>query len=339
MPSREVLGYRTDDGSDLRLTRYHGGNRGPVVLVHGMGANPLTYTLDTVRPNLVEYLVGHGFDVWLQEWRGSTGLPSASTQFDADQVARFDHPAAEAAVRVATGRQDLHWVTHCVGSMTWMMSVLAGWVTPASLVLSQVAAHPVGPRLTKLKAGLRAPNALRWLGIKLLTTDAYDDESLGARLFDQVLRLHPIPREERCDAAVCRRLAFIYGIAVHHAAVDEQTHASLHELFGTTNLTMMSHLARCAREERLVAADGTDAYLPHVSRAALPMLLLSGAHNRVWLPESTRRTYEWLVAALGPTWFTRVVLDQHGHQDSLMGSEAHERAFPAVLSHLERAGC
>ncbi|MGH9276155.1 MAG: hypothetical protein ACRDZU_16045, partial [Acidimicrobiales bacterium] len=237
VPAKELLDYRSADGYDLRLTRYRGGDRGPVVLVHGMGANNLTYTLDTIQPNLVEYLVGHGFDVWLQEWRGSTALPSRSKQFDADQVARFDHPAAEATIRAATGKQDLHWVTHCVGSMTWMMSVLGGWATPASLVLSQVGAHPVGPRLTKLKAKVWAPNLLRALGVKLLTTDSYDDESFGARAFDQVLRLYPVPKEERCDAAVCRRLAFIYGIAVHHAAVDEETHESLHELFGITDMT------------------------------------------------------------------------------------------------------
>jgi cholesterol oxidase len=339
VPSREVLGYRTADRQDLRLTRYRGGDRGPVALVHGMGANPLTYTLDTIQPNLLEYLVAHGFDVWLQEWRGSTALPTASTQFDADVVARFDHPAAEAAIRDATGRADIHWVTHCVGSMTWMMSVLGGWTTPASVMFSQVGAHPVAPTLTKLKVGLRAPNVLHALGVRLLSTDSYDDESRGARLFDQILRFHPVPRRERCDSAVCRRLAFIYGIAVHHDAVDEETHESLHELFGVTDLTMMAHLARCAREERLVAADGSDVYLPNVKRAQLPMTFVSGAHNLVWLPESTRRDFEWLVSELGPDGFTRVVLKQHGHQDTFMGAEAYEHAFPAVLDHLVRAGC
>lgn len=339
VPLREVHPYRAHDGTDLRLTRYRGGDRGPVVLVHGMGANPGTYTLDTVEPNLLEFLVGHGFDVWLQEWRGSTALPASRSQFDCDTVARSDHPAAEAAVREATGRSDVHWVTHCVGSMTWMMSTLAGWTTPASLVLSQVGAHPVAPRISKIKAGVRAPNVLRALGVRLLTTDAYDDASPGARLLDQVLRLHPIPREERCDSAVCRRLAFIYGIAVHHDGIDDETHDALHELFGVTDMTMMSHLALCAREERLVAADGSDAYLPHVDRARIPMTFLSGAHNRVWLPESTERDHAWLTDALGADGFTRVVLERHGHQDSLMGSEAHESAFPAVLDHLERVGC
>jgi cholesterol oxidase len=339
VPPRTTLGYRTDDGVDLRLTRYRGGDRGPVVLVHGMGANPLTYTLDTIRPNLVEVLVAERFDVWLQEWRGSTLLPTSATLFDADQVARFDHPAAERAVRQATGRSEVHWVTHCVGSMTWMMATLAGRVDPASLVLSQVGAHPVAPTLSRLKAEIRAPGLLRALGVRHLTTDSYDDQSLAARAVDQLLRLHPVPRDERCDSAVCRRLAFIYGLAIRHAAVDDTTHRHLHELFGITNLQMMAHLARCALDERLVDATGADVYLPNVERARRPMTFLSGSHNGVWRPASTERDMAWLTRELGEDGFTRELLHNHGHQDSLMGAEAHERAFPAVLDHLRRAGC
>ncbi len=339
VPEREVHAYRTADGVDLRLTRYCGGSRGPVLLVHGMGANPSTFTLDTVRPNLLEHLVAEGFDVWLQEWRGSTALPTARTQFDADQVASLDHPAAAAAVRAVTGRDDLHVVAHCVGAISWMMSLLAGWVTPTSVVFSQVGAHPVGPGVMKVKAGLRLPTLLRRLGVRLMTTDAYDDESLGARAFDLALRAYPIPREERCDSAVCRRLAFIYGLAIHHAAVDEATHAALHELFGVTDLRMMEHLARCAGAERLVTARGADAYLPHVERARLPMTFVSGAHNGVWVPESTRRDHDWLVAAHGPDLVRRVVLDGHGHQDTFMGAESPRDAFPVVVDHLVRAGC
>ena len=78
LPPRQEMEYRTADGVALRLARYRGGSRGPVLLVHGMGANPLTFTLDTIQPNLAEYLVGHGFDVWVQEWRGSTLLPTAA---------------------------------------------------------------------------------------------------------------------------------------------------------------------------------------------------------------------------------------------------------------------
>lgn len=337
VPPAEVHPYRSRDGLDLRLTRYHGGDRGPVVLVHGMGANPRTFSLDTIRPNLVEFLVAHGFDVWLQEWRGSTLLP-APAPFDADQVASNDHPAAEAAVRAATGRDEMHWVTHCVGTMTVLMAVLEGAVSPASLLCSQVAMHSVVPPLQQLKVDAHLGEMLHHAGIQRMTTDAVVGESWGQRLFDQSLRLYPIPRSERCTSAVCRRLAFIYGVAVHHAAVDELTHATLHELFGGTDLTMMSHLSACARVGHLVAADGSDRYLPHLDRLQLPITFLHGSHNLVWLPVSTERSHRLLVDTFGPARYRRVVFDGHGHQDTIMGASAPVDVFPHILDHLVRAG-
>ena len=66
----------------------------------------------------------------------------------------------------------------------------------------------------------------------MLTTDAFTGESKGASAVDQALRAYPIPKAERCDQAVCRRLAFIYGVAVHHENMNELTHTTMHELFG-----------------------------------------------------------------------------------------------------------
>ena len=338
VPPPSVHTYRSRDGLNLRLTRYQGGPRGPVVISHGHGANPLTFTTDTIETNCLEYLVEHNFDVWVQEWRGSTLLPTSRGSFNADQVAHCDHPAAEQHIRATTGRHDLHWVTHCVGSMTVTMSTLAGAITPASLLVSTVATDPIGPPIMKLKADLNAAGWLRRLGVRYLTTDAYDDESVGAKAFDQLLRLYPIPKSERCDQAVCRRLAFIYGCAVHHPAVDQRSHLLLHELFGTTNMEMMQHLASCAKKEKLIDARGQDVYMPRLEWLQLPMTFLHGQHGLVWVPESTKRSYARLIREFDPNLYRRVVLEHHGHQDTFMGARAVEDTFPAVLAHLDRAG-
>jgi cholesterol oxidase len=336
LPAPQELEYRTDDGVALRLTRYAGGRRGPVLLAHGMGANPLTFNLDTVEVNTVEYLVQAGFDVWLQEWRGSTLLPTARTQFDADTVAHHDHRAAQAAVRAHTGRADLHVVSHCVGSITWMMSTLAGATDPTSILCSSVGLHPVGPPLTKLKAGLRVGSLLRRAGVGMLTTDSFTGESTGARWVDRALRVFPIPEAERCDQAVCRRLAFIYGVGVHHANVNELTHLTMHELFGPTDMTMMVHLSNMAHAEKVIDVTRRDTYLPELERLRRPITLMSGSENLVWTPESTKRTYELLVDRLGGALFRRVVVDDYGHQDVFMGAESARDVFPDILAHLDR---
>jgi len=153
-----------------------------------------------------------------------------------------------------------------------------------------------------------------------------------------LLRLYPIPKAERCDQAVCRRLAFIYGNAVHHAAVDEGTHLALHELFGTTSVQMMVHRARCAGAERLVDATGSDVYMPQLDLLQFPLTFFHGEHNLVWVPESTKRSYDLLVGEFGPANYRRIVFPAHGHQDTFMGERSVDDVFPEVLTHLERAG-
>lgn len=282
--------------------------------------------------------MAHGYDVWLPEWRASTLLPVSRQPFNGDEVARFDFPAAQDVVRRETGRDAIHWVAHCVAGITISMAALAGTITPASVVVSQVAAHPVGPRLTEVKADVHATALIRSMGIKLMTTNAYEDEPNLGRLFDSLLRLYPIPRVERCDQATCRRLAFIYGIAFHHPTLNEATHLAIHELFGITDLTMMNHLANCAARKRVIANDGSDAYFPHLDRLQFPFTFLSGAMNLVWIPESTRLTYELLVSEFGPENYRRYVFEDHGHGDCLVGASSIVDVYPTIVEHLERAG-
>ena len=359
LPQAKVYRFPTTDHVNLRLTRYNrpeikpgppdgdgrpvaaerGDRKAPVVLSHGMGANPLTFSLDTIKPNLVEYLVNRGYDVWLQEWRGSTLLKSSTKDtFTGDEVAALDHPATAEFIRTITQRDELHWITHCVGTMTVLMSTLGGYLKPASLLCSSAGAHPVANPVITFKTRLHLAEFLRTLGIKRLTTTSTTNESVWERFFDLAVRINWVPKDERCDQAVCHRLEFIYGVAAHHAAIDEVTHLALHELFGVTNLKMMSHLSECARQQSLVNANGENVYMPHMDRLRLPITFIHGAHNLVWLPQSSAVTYDELVDEFGSRNYKRVVLPQFGHQDLIMGASAPQDSFPLILEHLRKWG-
>ncbi len=188
------------------------------------------------------------------------------------------------------------------------------------------------------KVGLHLGELMKAAGVRLLTTDSFTDESWRAKLVDDALHLYPIPRDEQCDQNVCKRVAFIYGVAVHHPNLNEQTHLALHELWGPTNLTMMDHLSVCARAERVLSAEGADVYLPHLERLRRPITLMSGARNLVWVPESTKRTYDTLVREFGAEQYRIVVVPDYGHQDVFQGTEAPRDTFPYVLEHLDRVG-
>ena len=84
MSAPDVHFFSTSDGVELRLTRFNGGGKGPVLLSPGFGTSTLAYTIDTVDTNLPEALFASGYDVWLFDYRASPDLPSAHTQFTLD---------------------------------------------------------------------------------------------------------------------------------------------------------------------------------------------------------------------------------------------------------------
>ena len=97
-----------DPGRDawLRLTRYRGGGRGPVLLAAGFGMSATSFLLDTIETNLAEYLVEHGYDVWLFDYRAGIDLPSARSSCTIDDIALRDWPTAVDEVRRVTGRRN-----------------------------------------------------------------------------------------------------------------------------------------------------------------------------------------------------------------------------------------
>ena len=133
----EVHVCTPSDGLQLRLTRYRGGSKGPVILSHGLGVSSTIYSLDTIDTNLLEYLFAHDYDVWLFDYRASIDLPASRTQFTADDIALKDYPAAVELVRRITRAATVQMVVHCYGSTTFVMAMLAGLQGVRSAVCSQ----------------------------------------------------------------------------------------------------------------------------------------------------------------------------------------------------------
>jgi cholesterol oxidase len=95
-PEPKVHPIKLSDGGRIKLTRYNGGDKGPVVLVPGYSATSSSFAIDTVDENLVEKLTGEGYDVWLFAYRGSPDAGNTKLNFSIDDIARQDWPAAVA---------------------------------------------------------------------------------------------------------------------------------------------------------------------------------------------------------------------------------------------------
>ena len=107
MSAPELRLFKTEDGVTLKLTRYKGGDKGPVILSPGFGTNSLAFAIDTIETNCPEFLFANGYDVWLFDYRASPDLQSASTQFSLDDIATQDYPVAVDEVLKVSGAKDV----------------------------------------------------------------------------------------------------------------------------------------------------------------------------------------------------------------------------------------
>lgn len=331
----EVHDFRTEDGVNLRLTRYEGGRRGPVILAHGLGVSSRIFSTDTIDTNLLEYLHAHRFDVWLLDFRVSIELPAALMQSTGDEIAQYDYPAAVETVRMITGAETVQMVVHCYGAATWTMSMLGGHLKHVrSAVVSQVSTHAKAALGNKMKSGLFVPTLLDKLGVDSLTAYVDEGSAWHEKLLDKALKLYPIQKEEQCENPVCRRVTFLYGQLYEHDQINDVMHRNIHELFSVANISAFEQLALIFRKGHLVDADGREKYLPHLERLAIPITFISGAENDCYLPESTEITYKLLQEKNGKKGYKRHLIPNYSHIDCIFGKNAVQDVYPHILDGL-----
>jgi cholesterol oxidase len=331
---------RWHEGSDpgaggwLRLTRYEGGRRGPVLLAPGFGMSAMSLIGGTVDTNLAEHLVARGYDVWLFDYRASIDLPSSHGAFTLDDVATGDWPAAVAEVLRVTGAPSVQALGHCVGSASLMMALAKGLPDVRSAVCMQFTLHPVTSRLNQAKAALGVGSLLGRFGLARVAP--FTGGSVLNKALDLGLRAVPMPSGERCAKPVCRWINAIYGCTHAHDQLNDATHEQLDNMFGVGNLRALDHMAVIMQARRVVAADGGDAYTTHPERLRLPILLVQGERNHIFRPQGSLRTLRWLQEANDPSLYERVVLPGYAHLDTLIGRDAAIDVFPLLSAHLDR---
>jgi len=333
LPEPEVHPVTTSDNVELRLTRYKGGAKGPVILAPGFGTSTLALATETVDTNFPEYLYERGYDVWLLDYRSSPVLPSAATQYTVDDIATRDWPAAIDTVRSSVGVSDVQVVAHCVASMSLNMGLAAGVKGVRSFISSQVALTPKVVPLVRIKAALRLASVLRFIGARTLTTD-YHGDMLGDRVLDKAMRLWPT--REKCESPVCRRILFMYGEVFRHEQLNEATHQAVHNMFGVANLTFFRHMSKITARGQVMDAQGEDVYLANVGNMTVPITYIHGEFNNFFPPVGTKLTYQLLAKANGPDLYRRLVFPNYAHMDTFLGKNAARDIFPSLHLELER---
>jgi pimeloyl-ACP methyl ester carboxylesterase len=334
LPRAEVHSVPTSDGTEVRLTRYQMGGKGPVVMAPGYGNAARAFAVDTVPKNWVTYLGEHGYDVWLLDYRASPDLPSSWTQFTVDDIALRDWPAAIAHVRQQTGAESVQAMGHCVGGLSLFMAIGGGLEGLRSALFSALAGHPIPTPGNRLRAAIRLASVFKALGIDGLNTD-YDPHALPDRAVELLMRA--LPFRHVYDSPVARRIYFVYGDVFQFENINKPTmDEAVPGFFGNGNITFFEHISLMIRASAARDAQGKDTYLSNLDAYRMPIAFLTGENNRMFVPKGLQRSYDMLRKANDPGLYSHHVFKDYAHLDVWLGTNAERDTFPTALAELER---
>jgi pimeloyl-ACP methyl ester carboxylesterase len=322
---------RAGDGAELQIHHVAGGTKGPVILAPGTAMSALCYLTDTTEQSFAEYLAAEGFDIWLFDWRTSPYLAVHESDYTFDDVARYDWPSAVAFVREATGAEQIAVLAHCLSSPCLMLSLLRGYTERAhvkAFVASQVGLHLRMNRANRAKVSLRVE--------KLLPAGRVVHQAEGTAregLWDLTVGVVAAtwPKSYSCDNDACHRHSATYGDIVYHPRINDETHALMGALVPEVNSAFLKDVAPNSRAYDILA----DEDRKHLDRLDLPLLLISGSENQMFVPEANERTYQLLHRALGEN-IQRELFQGFGHLDFYLSADAKQPIWGKLARFLDR---
>jgi pimeloyl-ACP methyl ester carboxylesterase len=257
---------------------------------------------------------------------------------------KYDHPAALRELRKHVGDRQIHVIAHCLGSMSFTMSLAAGTVDGiTSMISNSVSLIQRVPRWSRLKLML-APGFLEYvLGLSFLDPRFGDAPVLtrGWMLSRVVSLFH-----RECTVRSCHMVSFMWGTG--HPAIQEHanllpvTHERTADLESAVGVHYYRHIRKMVKAGHAVKYDPNDSrhadlpndYLANAREITTPIMFLTGDRNHVFT-DSIVVCYE-LMSKIVPDRHELEVLPGYSHQDSIVGKNAHLDVFPQLVDFLKR---
>ncbi|MDL4774436.1 MULTISPECIES: alpha/beta hydrolase [Thermomonosporaceae] len=342
--------FTTEDELSLKLTRFRREHSDDVVLLlHGLTSSSDLFIMPEIR-NLVSHLHDNGFpDVWALDFRMSNHYPynTGTRHYSLDDIAVFDYPAALAELRRHVGDRRIHVFAHCLGALSFSMSLFGGIVPDdfASLVVNSVSLTPRVPAWSKVKMLAGPPFADYLLGSPYIDPRFKEAPPFSARwLMARAISLfHP-----ECRESACHMQSFMWatgrpGFFMHeNLAPETHVHDRLADINGASTVHYYRHIRKMVRAGRAVRFDPRDrrlAALPgnFLARAAeitTPILYTTGDTNRIFTDSNI--VCHRLMSRLAPGRHELAVFPGYGHIDPILGKNAHKDVYPQIVTHFAK---
>lgn len=335
-----VVPFTAGDGLPLNLVNIRSAvqspTKCPVLLVHGAGVRANIFRAP-VHTSIVDALIAEGYDVWLENWRGS--IDFSPNLWTLDQAALYDHPQAVKKIITETGAKTIKAIIHCQGSTSFTMSAVAGLIPEVTTIVSNaVSLHPVVPLWSAFKLNCLLP-------MVSLVSDYLNPHwgVFAPSLFAKFITLLVNLTHHECSNAVCKQVSFTYGSGFpalwRHENLNEATHEWLKDEFGAVPLTFFKQITQCVRKSYLITVEGFDDlpsnFIANPPKTEARFAFFTGANNRCFLPISQIKTHEYF-CLLRANFHTLHVIPGYGHLDVFMGKNAELDTFPLIIEELEK---
>ncbi len=317
----------TQDGWKLAL--YHkspenmGSPMGPVLLVHGLGANRYNMDAPVHEINFAEYLRARGHDVWVAELRGAGRSRyigkfwKKRKAYNFNDIVFQDVPALIHKVLEETGASQVHWVGHSLGGMLAYASMINGRsdlfksvVTVGSPGIS-ASQHPLLDVLFPLRGIL-----------KLKKWAPYRPASLVGKLFPRITK-----------RIACPALA-------NHSLMD---HKDVSALVSVALSPVSTKLVQQFADWYSLSKEQSDAghqgdYWKNLDKIDRPTMFVAGAADKLVPVENVEEVYNCiqtedkkLLVCSKENGFA----GDYGHIDLLLARSARYEIYPEIASWIE----
>jgi lysosomal acid lipase/cholesteryl ester hydrolase len=340
--------FTTEDKLGLSMVRF---NRAPsddvVLIIHGLTTSTDMFIMPE-HYNLVSYLLDNGFtDVWCLDFRMSNRHPYNLFQhrFNMDDIALYDFPAAIAKLREQVGDRRIHVICHCLGSVSFTMSLFGKAVEGITSVISNsVSLTPRVPKWSQIKLTY-SPFLVEYvLGFPYVNPRWSEDPGITrGKIFSKLVSA--VHRE--CDVPACHMLSLMWGTGwpalYSHENLADVTHRRGGDLYGATSMHYYRHVRKMVRAgNRAVKMDPDnpkydslpDDYMAYARDVETPVLFMTGENNKVFTT-SNILCYRRLQKIV-PGRHELHVFPGYGHQDVFMGKDVAVDIFPRLLQFLNK---
>ncbi len=329
----ETIEFESLDGFKCNLKHFISPNptKGPVLLVHGAGVSSNIFNPPSEN-NLVHMLAREGYDVWLENWRGSINLEP--NEWDLDQVAKNDHPVAVEKIVKLTGVKEVKAIIHCQGSTSFMISAALGLLPQVNLIISNaVSLHPVIPKFSEFKLNALLPVVGKFFNYlnPQWGLEAPDFKSSLIRKFVKATHWEK-------DTTVGKMVSFTYGSGFpalwELENLDQKTKEWIQYEFAHVPLSFFRHIRDCVKQG-VLSPSGNSEFNYNVDplRTNARIVLFGGQKNKCFLPESQQKTFEYL-ERVKPGYHKLYLMENYSHLDMFFGKNAHKDVFPLMIDEL-----